>query len=179
LRILRYNIQFQFVKGQELFIADTLSRAYLQETIEKPMIMNINILDMVPDKRMEKVQEATNNDKTCVLLKETIINGWPENKEELPTEIQMYFNLRDILTTENGLILKGEQLLIPKSMRDLVKTKIHTSHLGYDSMMRRCRQSVYWPGMQHEIKQLAENCEVCAQHKPNNKKLTLQHQRSP
>ena len=40
-------------------------------------------------------------------------------------------------------------------------------------MMRRARESIFWPGMLHEVKQLAETCEVCQQFKPRNQKDTL------
>ena len=45
-------------------------------------------------------------------------------------------------------------------------------------MMRRARDTVFWPAMSHEISQVAENCGTCSQlHKPRNQKETLrQHE---
>ena len=77
----------------------------------------------------------------------------------------MYFDVRDTLTTCDGIILKGE--------RHLVKERLHSAHLGYDSMMRRARDLVFWPGMSREIKQLADSCEICLEAKPRNQKETL------
>ena len=50
--------------------------------------------------------------------------------------------------------------MIPRSMRHLVKERLHSAHLGNDSMMRRARDLVFWPGMSKEIKQLADSCEI-------------------
>ena len=58
-------------------------------------------------------------------------------------------------------------------MRYLVKERLHSAHLGYDSMMRRARVLVFWPGMSMEIKQLADSCEICLEAKPRNQKETL------
>ena len=43
--------------------------------------------------------------------------------------------------------------------------------------MRRARDTVFWPAMSTEIRQVAENCEACQLHKPRNQKETLkQHE---
>ena len=39
-------------------------------------------------------------------------------------------------------------------------------------MMRRARDTVFWPAMSHEIRHMAENCETCQRHKPRNQKET-------
>ena len=40
-------------------------------------------------------------------------------------------------------------------------------------MMRRARDTIFWPGMAKEVRQLAENCEACQQYKPQNQKEPL------
>ena len=48
-----------------------------------------------------------------------------------------------------------------------MKTRLHGAHLGYDSMLRRARGTIFWPGMAAEIKQTAKKCE-CERLKPQN-----------
>ena len=104
-------------------------------------------------------------------------DGWPDNKNEVPSELKPYFDVRDTLSHQDGVILKGERIMIPKSLRDITKKRLHAAHLGYDSMMRRARDTVFWPAMSHETRQVAENCETCQLHKPRNQKETLrQHE---
>ena len=55
-----------------------------------------------------------------------------------------------------------------------MKEKLHAAHLGYDSMMRRVRSTVYWPGIQHEVRQMADESEACQNRKPSHQKETLQ-----
>jgi transposase InsO family protein len=61
-----------------------------------------------------------------------------------------------------------------------MRKRLHAAHLGYDSMLRRARELLFWPGMAQDIKQTADSCEACQQMKPCNQKETLiQHGESP
>ena len=82
-------------------------------------------------------------------------NGWPRNNR-LDLRLTSYYSFRDILSQEEGIILKGEAVLIPESMRSVMKTRLHSAHLGYDSMLRTARGTIFWPGMAAEIKQNGE-----------------------
>jgi hypothetical protein len=54
-----------------------------------------------------------------------------------------------------------------------MKEKLHAAHTGYDSMLRRARETIFWPGMLMRVKQIAEGCETCQTHQPSNQKQTL------
>lgn len=77
------------------------------------------------------------------------------------------------LSHDNGIILKGEAVLIPKSLRENIKMRLHSAHIRFDSMMRRARGTIFWPGMAAEIKQMIEKCEQCQKLKPWNQRETL------
>ena len=40
----------------------------------------------------------------------------------------------------------------PKKLREVMKQKIHSSHMGTEACLRRARESIYWPGMCAEMK---------------------------
>lgn len=73
----------------------------------------------------------------------------------------------------DGVLLKGEAIVIPQSLRSRIRKRLHSSHLGADSMLRRARSSVFWPGMASDIKQLADSCEACQEMKPKNQREPL------
>ena len=51
-----------------------------------------------------------------VLLKTVIQTGWPDTKGEVPLSIQGYiFHFRDELSIQDGLVLKGERLVVPQA----------------------------------------------------------------
>jgi hypothetical protein len=56
--------------------------------------------------------------------------------------------MRDDLSVVDGVIVKGKAIFIPKMLRVEWKSKLHSSHLGYDSMMRRARNTIFWHGYQ-------------------------------
>jgi len=131
------------------------------------------IRSTIPDALIDRVKDQTEKDPNMSMLRQVIKDGWPNTKSELPTGLTPFFDIRDTLTTDDGIILKGERILIPQSMRRDIKDKLHSAHLAYDSMMRRARQTVFWPGMSAEIKAMADNCETCQALKPANPRETL------
>ena len=63
--------------------------------------------------------------------------------------------------------------MIPRSLQQDMKRKVHASHMGVESSLRRARERIFWPGMSGEIKQLIESCETCRQYETNPQKETL------
>ena len=76
-----------------------------------------------------------------------MINGWPDNKTDVLYELKVFFSYRDELNITDELLFKGEQVIVPFSLRRDFKRRLHTSHLGVDSMLRRDRACVFWPNM--------------------------------
>ena len=161
------------MEGSNLFIIDTPSRAYLYVPDTHVRVMKGNALKGESDERINEVREATADDESMQKLLSIIRDGWRDNKNEVPSELKPYFDVRDTLSHQDGVILKGERIVIPKSLRDITKKRLHSAHLGYNSMMRRTRDTLFWPAMSHEIPKVAENCETCQLHKPRDKKETL------
>ena len=84
-------------------------------------------------------------------LKTTIRVGWPEDKDRLPVKVRDYFPFREEMTLQNGLVFKGERLVVPESAREKMKAKIHASHIGIQDCLRTAREVLYWPGMNKDI----------------------------
>jgi len=56
-------------------------------------------------------------DPTMQCLKNTIYNGWPGYRKHCPKELWDYWNIRCDLVLEDGLILKGDRVVVPESLR--------------------------------------------------------------
>ena len=69
--------------------------------------------------------------------------------------------MRDELTVQNGLIFRGQRIVVPRRLRSEMKKRIHSSHLGAESCLRRARESLFWPEMSAEIKEMVASCETC------------------
>ena len=159
----RYDVEFKYVEGGKLVIADTLSRAHLEVPETQVRSVCINVLQDIPDKKIQEVVEATQ--KVLDLIR-SFSHIRPDRKEKVPYEATPYFDVRDTLSHGGGVILKGWRIVIPMALRSEMKRRLHAAHMGYDSMMARARDTIFWPRMSSEVKQMADGCEMCQQAKP-------------
>ena len=79
---------------------------------------------------IDLVKSASAKDSTMQLLKNTIYNGWPGYRKHCPKELWEYWNIRCDLVLEDGLILKGDRVVVPESLHTRVLEAMHTSHQG-------------------------------------------------
>ena len=180
LRLQRYEFEVSYKKGTSLLMADPLSRAYLSlkegpEDQEDVMTVSktrspteieaeqVNMLQYLPvkDETLCQIQNLTQEDAILKTLACVIKQGWPESKLHLPLEVQDYFPFKEELTLQNGVIFKGDRVVIPFQMRAELKRKLHSSHLGVQACQRRAREAFYWPGMYKEIEEYVSKCQVC------------------
>ena len=179
LRINRYAPDYIYKPGPKLFLADTLSRAY--PDLSQPVgptagdFDKVNSLLYLPvtDKRMKEIYEMTEADESMQKLIQIIHDGWPETNNRVPEDLKPYYSVRDTLSYQDGIILKGERIVIPAKLRPDIKKTLHAAHLGKDSMLRRAREIVYWPGMNNELQQIAESCDICLKMAPKQCKEPL------
>ncbi|XP_042148029.1 uncharacterized protein K02A2.6-like [Ixodes scapularis] len=177
----RYNIDIQYRPGKELFLADTMSRAFLQDGGCEQQLEDINMINHLPVRKetAEQIRKATLKDDNLQKLAMVILAGWPQDRNNIPPEIRMYFPFRDELVVEDGIVYKGQRLVVPKALRREMKEKLHSSHMGVASTLRRARDSIFWPSMNAEIKDHISACEICQKHTPAQQRETLKPHPEP
>lgn len=161
LKVQDYDFNLNFKPGSSIYVADALSRGPLEETEEVCCVNNLEDHPMGNDK-LSRIISETEKDDTMIKLKDVILKGWPATKLKLDRDLHAYFSYRDEMTIENGVILRGERIVVPRSLRYEMKQNIHSGHLGINSCLRRARTYLYWPGMSVEVKQFIENCFTCS-----------------
>ena len=62
---------------------------------------------------------------------------------------------------EDGLVLKGTRIVIPKNKHKYILTVLHEGHLGLGKCKLSCKDKVYWPGINEQLEKLVLNCELC------------------
>ena len=142
LRLQQYDVDLRYRPGSEMYLADTLSRAFLKNTIQSKAeeeAETIHATDFLPisEPKLREIQAETAQDDTLQQLKKTIISGWPDSKKEAPTCLHPYFLVRDELSAQDGLIFKGQRCVTPLSLRTKIKEKLHGAHTGIHSCLRR------------------------------------------
>nr|XP_029724122.1 uncharacterized protein K02A2.6-like [Aedes albopictus] len=119
---------------------------------------------------MKEIVAKTEKDATLRELIEVIKAGWPNDPEEVDSVVKQYWNYRDELPTYEGLIFKGDRLLIPETLRLKAMNIIHAGHFGIQSSIKRAKQLVFWPSMGRDIERFVEDCGVCQKHSRSNVK---------
>ena len=116
LKVQKYDVTIIYKPGPEVYLADTLSRAFLLNTDnaqgEYEHVNAVKLL-LMTDKILKEMRTSTHDDEVLQQLKEVIQTGWPEEKQELPAVLAPYSSFRDKLSVYDGFVFKGEQLLIP------------------------------------------------------------------
>ena len=166
LRLQDYEISLQYQKGTEQHLADTLSRAYLTDEpptalMEELSSINANEYTYVSKNCLEDIVQKTKTDPVLQELDNVIHSGWPEKKDEVTLPLRPYFHCRDELSSQEGLIYRGERVVIPTALRKEMMKRIHSSHIGVEGCLRRARVSLYWPGMDAQLKDYIQSCETC------------------
>ena len=181
LQLQKYDFDVMYKRGQEMYVADTLSRAHGAETSEdrekehvcpieelsydEVEIRSMNDIEDIPvsDKTTQLILKATIEDDDFQDMIQRIRNGWPD-KKALPDQLRPYYSIREELSTKGGLVLRGARLVVPKSIRQTMKERVHSSHIGLQGCIRRAREAIYWPGMTQELENFISRCTTCMEY---------------
>ena len=133
LKLQRHNINLVYKPGKELYIADTLSRAYQQadesdiSDYNEYHVMNIEVLS---NTRLDELHAGTNKDHTSNVLATLINKACPDKYYVIPKEAQPYYSFRDELSMSNDIIMRGHRFMIPKSLQTYYVEQLHKGHPG-------------------------------------------------
>jgi len=179
LQLQRYDLEVKHYQGKNIPVADTLSRKFLSDTypilsdgIDMQVHMVLSALP-VSDRKKEEIQSLTEQDPQLVILKQVIIEGWPEKRSSCQSEIIDYWNYRDTLSVVDGLILKGHKIVIPQALRQKMLETVHSGHLGIEKCLKRARDVLFWPRISADISDLVSKCSICLERRSSNQKEPL------
>ena len=189
LRLQSYDIRVEYKKGATMYLADTPSRAYLNVSptnrepydvrtvkeqvfsAELEQLKHDEDLNVLP-RKLKKLREETSRDVECKIFIQFITHGWPESRKEAskfdnPRKrvFDLYWNGRDELTYEDGIIYKGHRIVIPAAERHNTMKSLHESHVAIEGTLRRARDTVYWPGITAVLKDYISKCGICSRYR--------------
>ena len=110
---------------------------------------------------LNQLRVATQDNDVLALLKQVITQGWASNIQEVPSELQPYWTVREELTIEDGLILKGTRIVIPNKECEAILNLIHEGYLGLNKCKLCAKETVYWPRLNDQLDKMILNCELC------------------
>ena len=185
IRLQRYDLQITYKKGTELYIADTLSRAFLQEPNQQSefclQLEEICMSEEWPEEetQLDEIREATSKDEELQSVMQLISTGFPATKRIALTPAHPYFNCRFELSVQNGIVYKGDSIIIPRTLRSQMIKRIHSSHLGVEGYLRRAGEALYWPNMNTAVRDFVSTCDMCNSFQPEQQQEPLLPQKIP
>ncbi|XP_064083925.1 uncharacterized protein K02A2.6-like [Macrobrachium nipponense] len=119
------------------------------------------------DKSLQEIRTAASQDQDYSFLVHYVSNGFPTNRYDLHASALPYWKLRDNLYADGELVLYGPRIVIPAALRRRTLDRLHDSHRGIEATRHRAMQTVFWPGINADIKSKVESCEACQQLLPS------------
>ena len=180
LKLMKHKLKVVYTPGSKMYIADTLSRAYIQgeaeledHGISEYRVHAVSTHYPATTQKLSQVREATNEDVTLQKLKKYTYGGWPPKRGSVPPNLMPYWIMRDEIHEEDGLLFAGERLIIPSNLRREMLTKIHEGHFGAEKCYLRANESMYWPNIYDDIVDFVAGCAVCATFRKQNQSEPL------
>ena len=182
LRLQKFSLQVKYKRGKEMYLADTLSRAYVGGVHACDFAQGLEKVDhsgalAVPPAQLQRIKDIATSDPVMTALRDTIRMGWPPTKSAVPEIVHPYFDIRDELIIQGDLVFKGAQLVIPVPLRKEMLSMAHASHIGVEGCIRRARETMYWPRISTEMKEYIAKCDICMSHRAMpGKEPIMQHE---
>ena len=177
MRLMRYNLVAEYVPGKNLIVTDALSPSSISDADTRHKVNNletdvsvhvdtVRVSWNVTDKKLVELKHATEKDIQLSAVLRYVREGWPEYKADVILAAREYYPLKDELSEYEGLVTRGNRIVIPWSVRSYVLDRIHDGHQGIVKCRERANESVWWPGMSQDIKDLVGKCKHCLERRP-------------
>ena len=156
-----YTIEYR--KSADHGNVDMLSRfpdgRVPNETLELP-INHFSYVDDLPVTSSD-VRRETASDKVLTKVLRYVMFGWPSSVEE---ELLPYFRRRNELSVDQGCLLWGMRVVIPKKLQNQVLQDVHHDHTGIVRMKMLARSYYWFPEVDQQLENIAKSCEACQVH---------------
>jgi hypothetical protein len=179
----QYELIVKYKPGKELLIADTFSRIKsngdsIFDDWEKReveiTIEEVNKYSLISESKHEEFKLATESDKKLNTLKNYVIEGLPERREQLDEEIKKYWDSKELITVHEGVLYKSNRIIVPNSLKKEMLEKINFNHMGIEKCRYRARTCLYWVGMNKDIEKVVNRCQICLKYRKANTKEPLE-----
>lgn len=184
MRLQPYSFTLVYKPGRYLYIADALSRAVApgnDDSSASPadhldaqaQVCAVSADNPLTDSHFIQIQKCAKEDTQMQELIKQIKRGWPTHKSQVSESLKQYWDSKEDLTVNYGLVWKGNRIVIPKCMRTSMVKNIHIGHLGIEKCKLRAKEIMFWPNMTSQIQDYLSHCQSCLTYRRQNTKEPL------
>ena len=119
------------------------------------------------DLHFSELLEAARADPDYQALVHAVRHGFPTNSANADPAVKPYLTVREHLSVDSDLVLKGQHVVVPRALRSRVLQDLHAAHQGLTRAQGRARQIVFWPNISNDIANTVRSCEMCRLHAPS------------
>lgn len=179
-RLFQYDFSVVYRPGKLNIVADCLSRAFpvprprllppappgevspavvdeddvMIQTIFGHLATSVVTLDMVV--------AATDTDVELQQIMQFVVQGWPA-KKNMPPTTSPFFQVRDELSlvASGRCLLRETRIVVPAALRRRLLELAHEGHPGISRMKSKCREAIWWPGIDADVERFVRDCQPC------------------
>ena len=141
LKVEGYDFTVKYTPGRAVLIADCLSCVsprpsnYI-EGIDLNVHTTMECFNFSPT-RIENIRVETLQDPLLIELAHMGISGWPDNWSSCPSCLLPFWNFRDEIGIEDGILFKSSEIIIPASLQKVILEELHAAHVTrkYDTLI--------------------------------------------
>ena len=150
LELQRYDVTIKYRPGKEMQLADALSRCPVRPSQEIKLDMRVDYIAFMKP-WIEKLKDSTQRDPILAMVYQLTQQGWPHQRRHVPRLARRYWDFRDELSTDDGMLLKGPRLIIPGELQEEYLSRLHEGHLSANKVQENAKQHMYWTGIDADI----------------------------
>ena len=102
---------------------------------------------------LEKIKEATDESTVMQELKGAIKKGYVERDQ---TNLRPYKKIINELSYEQGVVLRGERIVIPEKLQSEVIQVAHETHMGRVKTIGLLKETMWFPGLDRKVNQILD-----------------------
>jgi transposase InsO family protein len=162
IRLMGFNFTVEHISGAKNVVADCLSRMPLNLSNstdgfdESSSIMFVSTLPV----SLGDIRCATASDEVLLTLSTYVQSEWPD-KKRVPESLRSYYSIRDSLSLQDGVVFRGERIVVPQCLQKKLIDLAHEFHFGLTKTKMRLRLSYWWPGMDSDVDAVIRLCHCC------------------
>lgn len=159
LRIQEYDFRVKYVPGRKM-IADFMSRASAKGTNEPFDIGSETAINSILEATCEALTEETlrqesKDDTQFKQIRAALLS------DTWPPELRRFELMKGELADIDGVLLRGQKIIVPGILRQKVLELAHEGHPGIGRMKSRLRCKYWWPGIGTDVEKTIAICKSC------------------
>ena len=163
-RLSLFTFRVEHKPGKENPVADMLSR------IQTPVSNEVDDLEESDSEyvlqvvsqftTLDRLAAETDKDHLLQEVLQYVRTRWP--KRVLNAAVMPFFRVRGELKRVRRFLVRKSRTVIPRTLQREVLETAHEGHQGMVRVKQRCRDCVWWPGIDSDIEYYITECEPCS-----------------